>query len=95
MIRIEPIKGVEPMWLISDAEKKYFDSLTEYVGRNGVAKIWGISVSRLSEKPWLIPMGELFKGKRNAKWATIDIENMKKKGEAKCKEEYFARIGNQ
>lgn len=94
MIRIEPIKGVEPMWLISDAERKYFESLTEWVGRSGAAKLWGISVSRLSEKPWLLPFGEEFKGKRNAKWATISIENMVRKGEEKCKEEYLARIRN-
>ena len=94
MVKVEPVRGGEVFWLITNAEKQYFDSLTQFVGRTEVARIWGISVSRLSEKPWLIPNGEKFKGKRNARWSLIDIENMKRKGEAKCREEYLARIGS-
>lgn len=84
----------ETMWLMSQAEKEYLERGHRKVNRKQSAKMWGISVNRLSECPWLNPDGDAQKGKRNAEWYELDVLEMVHKGKQRCKEEWDARFGH-
>jgi len=81
----------ELMWILSDAEKKYLERGQQKVNRKDTAKMWGLSVSRLSECPWLLPDGDVQKSRRNAEWFLFDVLAMVQKGKQACKEEWDAR----
>ena len=82
------------MWIMSDAEKTYLERGRRKIGRKATAKLWGISVNRLSECPHLLPDGDAQKGKRNAEWYELDVLEMVMKGKQRCKEEWDARSGH-
>lgn len=79
------------LWVMTDEEKRYLERGQRKVNRKEVAKMWGISVSRLSECPYLLPDGDARKGKRNAEWFYSDVIEMVSKGREKCLENWNAR----
>ena len=89
MIRI--IEKGAVLWLMSDDERRYLERGQRKVNRKEVAKMWGLSVNRLSECPWLLPDGDQQKGQRNAEWFYFDVLELVLKGKQRCKEEWDAR----
>ena len=58
------------------------------VGRDYLAKAWGISPSTLSEQPYRFPKFDAKKGQRNAKWFLDDVNEHVKKDINLLREEY-------
>ena len=81
----------ELMWVLSDAEKQYLARGQKKVNRKETARMWGLSVNRLSECPWLLPDGDTQKSRRNAEWYLFDVLEMVQKGKQRCREEWDAR----